>query len=235
MHWIKAHCLRKKKMHTSLHTYRRKHTHCKRSMWEKGHHTKLVPTKLNVSPLLVLLDTLCHWRSLSFTSHQKWPTLTAKEWLWLFCCCKGANKFTNTPGKPAWTYSMTLHSQHPKSAQTLDSEHRLKAVSREARMVCVNPSGHLFLQTLREGGKAMWPPRAFKLKGCAGQAWRLHWCKPRQCGYISTERSGGSPAPGHRPPDRQTHIHYSSEMLIKSFRIRSTVTLGGAKGKSRQA
>lgn len=104
---------------------------------------------------------------------------------------------------------------HKHTRQTcmnrFDNPHRrliwtqLKAVSKEARTVCVNPSGHWSLQTLREGGKAMWPSRAFNLKGCAGQAWRLRWCKPRQCWYFSTERSGGSPEPGHRPPDRQTH------------------------------
>lgn len=51
----------------------------------------------------------------------------------------------------------------------------------------------------------MWPQRVFKLKGCAGQAWRLRWCKPRQCWDISTETSDGNPAPGHRQPDGQTH------------------------------
>lgn len=135
-------------------------------------------------------------------------------------CCQGASKSTNTrQANRQFCIKQIRHHGIP----TILDPHRhliwtqLKAVSREACTVCVNSSRHRSLQTLREGGKAMWPPRAFKLKGCAGQAWRLHWCKPRQCWYISTERSGGSPAPGHRPPDRQTHTHYSSEMLMKSL------------------
>lgn len=103
-----------------------------------------------------------------------------------------------------------IHKHSSKSASTNSTCHGIPTILDlqslvEACTVCVNSNRHRSLQTLREGGKAMWPPSAFKLKGCAGQAWRLHWCKPRQCWYISIERSGGSPAPGHRPPDRQTH------------------------------
>lgn len=63
-----------------------------------GHRTEFVLTKLNISPLLMLLDTLCHERSLSLI-HTRQTCM---------------NIFT-----------MSWHSQHTKSTDAW-SEHSLK-------------------------------------------------------------------------------------------------------------